>query len=58
LEIDRPVLDLDDDVIFEFSVKWMEDVESGSRAVVLGIAPVKVMVVNKRPVKDDAAMSF
>ena len=56
LEIDGAVLDLDDDVVVELAVERMEVVVGGAGAVVLGIAPVEVVVVDEGAIEDDAAV--
>src|SRR5258708_5659226 len=45
LEIDRAVLDLDDDVLVEFTVERMEIIIGGAAAVVFRISPIQVMVI-------------
>ena len=47
LEIDWPVLDLDDDVVVELPVEALEIVVGGPRAIVLQVAPVHPMVVDE-----------
>ncbi len=56
LKIDWAVLDLDDDVVVEFSVQGVEVVVSGLGAVVMRIAPVEMMVVDKGAIENDAVM--
>ena len=56
LEIDRAVLDLDDDVVVELAVERMEIVIGGLGAVVLGVAPIEMMVVDKRAIENDSAV--
>src|SRR6185369_5744103 len=58
LKIDRPVFDLDDDVVIEFSVERMKNVIGRTRAVVLGISPIEMMVVNKCTVKKNSSVWF
>src|SRR5580704_11275408 len=50
------MFDLDDYVVVEFSVERMEVVVRGTRAIVFRIAPVEMVVVDKRTIKDDAVM--
>ena len=56
LKIDGAVLDLDDDVVVELAIERVEIIVSGFGAVVLGIAPVEMMVVDKGAIENDAAM--
>ena len=56
LEIDRAVLDLDDDVGVELAVERLEIVVGGAGAVVLQIAPVHVVVVDEAAVEEQAAV--
>src|SRR5437660_355316 len=56
LKIDWPRFDLNDYVVVELAVERMEYIVCGSSAVTLGILPVEVMVVDKRPVKKNAAV--
>src|SRR5580704_11951282 len=56
LEVDRAVLDLDDDVVIELAVERMEIVVGGFGAVVFRIAPVEMMVVDESAIEDEAAM--
>ena len=58
LEVDRAVLDLDDDVVVELAVERMEIVVSGSGAIVFGIAPVEMMVVDEGAIEEEAAVRF
>ena len=51
LKIDRPVLDLDNDVVVEFPVERVKNVVRGSRAIRSCITPIQMMVVNKGTVK-------
>src|SRR5256885_5878464 len=50
------MLDLDDDVVFELAVERMKIVVGSFGAVVLGIAPVEMMVVDESAIKHDAVM--
>src|SRR6266705_7176592 len=56
LEVDWAMLDLDDDVVFELAVERMKIVVGGFGAVVLGIAPVEVMIVDESAIKHDAVV--
>ncbi len=56
LEVDWAMLDLDDDVVFELAVEWMKIVVGSFGAVVFGIAPVEVMIVDESTIKHDAMM--
>ena len=56
LEIDRSILDLDDDVVIKLSVERMKDVVSCARPIIFRIAPIQMMVVNKRPIEEQSAM--
>ena len=56
LEINGPVFDLDDDVVIEFSVQWKKNVVRRASPVILGIAPVQVMVVHERPIEKQSAV--
>src|ERR671925_1541437 len=56
LKIDGAVLDLDDDVVIELAIERMKNVVSGPGSVIFGIAPVKMMVVHKRTIHDNAAV--
>ena len=58
LEVNRAMLDLDDDVVFELAVERMKIVVGSLGAVVLGIAPVEMMVVNERAIENDTVMRF
>ncbi len=56
LEIDGAVLDLHDHVVVELAVQLLEIVVGGARAVVLGIVPIHVMVVDEAAIKDETAV--
>ena len=56
LKINGTILDLDDDVVVEFSVQRMEDVISGPGAIVLQISPIQMMVINKCAIEKHASM--
>ncbi len=56
LEIDRAVLDLDNDVVVELAVEGMEIVVGGPGTVILGVAPIEMMVVDKRAIENDPAV--
>ena len=56
LEVDRPVLDLEDDVVVERAVERLEVVHRGARTIVFDIAPVHEVVVDKSAIEDDAAV--
>src|SRR5215470_619756 len=58
LEIDRSVLDLDDDVVPKFPIQRIEDVVSRLGAIVLEIAPIQMMVVNERTIEEHASVRF
>src|SRR5882757_2446021 len=50
------MFDLDDDVVFELAVERMKIVVGSFGAVVFGIAPVEVMIVDESTIKHDAVM--
>ena len=50
------MFDLDDDIVFELSVERMKIVVGGFGAVVFGIPPVEMMVVDERAIENDAVM--
>ncbi len=52
------MFDLNDDVVFEFSVKRMEIIVGGFGAIVFEIAPVEMMVVNECAIEDDTVVRF
>src|ERR1700686_3731877 len=56
LKINWPMLDLNNDVVIEFAIEWMENIVGRPGAVSLGILPVEVMVVHKRSIENDAAV--
>ena len=56
LEIDRPMLDLDDDVVVELPVERMKIVVRGLARSFFEIAPVEMMVVDERAIENDAAV--
>ena len=56
LEVDRAVLDLENDVGVEAAVERMEVVVRCSRAVVLQVAPVHQVVVDEAAIEDDAVV--
>src|SRR5207245_1228129 len=56
LEVDWPVLNLDDDIVVELAVEGMEVVVGGASAVSFRITPVQVMVVNEGAVEQDSGM--
>src|SRR5438132_4199074 len=56
LEVDWAMFDLDDDVVFGLAVERMEIVVGSFGAVVFGIAPVEVMIVDESTIKHDAVM--
>src|SRR5258707_5115904 len=58
LEIDWAVFDLNDDVVFELAVEGMKIVVGSFSAVIFGVAPVEMMVVNERTIEDNTAMRF
>src|SRR5260370_23500256 len=58
LKVNRPVFDLNDDVVLDLAIERLEYVVCSSRAVALGILPIKVMVVDERPVENNAAVGF
>src|ERR1700744_4851729 len=47
LEMDGAVLDLDNDVVIEFAVKGMKDIEGGAGAIGLEVMPIEMMIVDK-----------
>src|SRR5689334_12653626 len=58
LEIDGTILDLDDDVVVELSIQRVKNIVGCPSAVILGIAPIKMMVVNERTIKKNPSMRF
>src|ERR1700684_76897 len=58
LEIDRAMLDLDDDVVVELPVERMKIVVSGLGAIVFRITPIEMMFVNEGAIEDEAAVRF
>src|SRR5580698_8750554 len=56
LEIDRAILDLNDDVVVERAVEGMEIIVGGLGAIIFQIVPIEVMVVHERAIEHDAAM--
>src|SRR6266849_4926702 len=56
LEINRPIFDLDDYIAFEGSIERMKDVVCGSGSIILGVAPIEMMVIDKRPIKKESAV--
>ena len=56
LEVDRAMLDLQDDVVGELPVKVMKVVPRRARSIVFRVAPVHVVVVDEAPIEDDAAV--
>src|SRR5580700_7217686 len=50
------MFDLDDYVVVELAVKRMEVVVGGFGAIILRVAPIEMMVVDKRAIKNDSAM--
>src|SRR5216684_65502 len=56
LEVDRTMFDLDDDVVFELAIERMEIVVGGFSAVIFGVAPVEIMIVDESTIKHDAMM--
>src|SRR5215472_578664 len=56
LEVDGPILDLNDDVVVKLSIERMEIVIGGLGAVIFLLPPVKMVVVNKGAIENDAAM--
>ena len=47
LKVDWTILDLNDDVVVEGAVQWMEIVVGGFRPIVFQIVPVQMVVVNE-----------
>src|SRR5215475_3742653 len=58
LEVDRPVVDLDDDVIFKLPIQRVKDVVGSLRAIIFEIAPIQMMVVNKGTIEKHTALRF
>src|SRR4029077_6257745 len=56
LKINWPILDLNDGVVVELSIERMKIIVRGLRAIVLRTTPTKIMVVNKCPIKNYAAV--
>ena len=56
LEIDRTILDLDDDVVVERAVERMKIVVGRFRAIVFQIVPIEMVVVDEGAIEHDAAM--
>src|SRR5713101_8291624 len=56
LEIDRSILNLDDDVVCKLAVERMKNIIGSSGAIALGIVPVKMMVIDKGPVENDSGV--
>ena len=52
LKIDRPVLDLHHNVVVELTIERLEIVIGCPRAVVLGIVPIHVVVVDEAAVEE------
>ena len=53
LEINRPVLDLDDGIVVEGAIERMEIIIGRFRPIVFQVAPIEVMVVDESAVEDD-----
>src|SRR5437763_16474187 len=58
LKVDWSMFDLNDDIVFEFSIQRMKVVISRLGSIILRIAPVEMMVVNKRTVKKNPTMDL
>ena len=58
LEIDGAVLDLNHGVVVELAVEGMEVVVGGAGAVVVGVLPVHVVVVDEAAIEEQAAMGL
>src|SRR3984893_13039982 len=56
LEIDGTVFDLDDYVVIELAVERMEVVGGRFGAIILGVPPIEMMVVDKGAIENDAAV--
>ena len=56
LEVDWAIFNLDDDVVRKFAVERMKNVVGSFGPVILGIVPIKMVVIDKRPVENDPAM--
>src|SRR6266568_1734593 len=53
LEVDWAIFNLDDDVVRKFAVERMKNVVGSFGTIILGIAPIKMVVIDKRPVEND-----
>ncbi len=58
LEVDGPMLDLDDDVRLEGAVERVEVVIAGASAIGLEVVPVEVIVVDEAAIEHDSAVRF
>src|SRR6266852_1557901 len=56
LEVDWTILNLDDDVVRKSAVERMKNVVCGFGTIALGITPIKMVVIDKRPVENDPAV--
>src|SRR6266699_1705883 len=56
LKVDWAIFNLDDDVIRKFAVERMKNVVGSFGTIILGIAPIKMVVIDKRPVENDPAV--
>src|SRR5216683_3771048 len=56
LEVDGAIFNLNDDVIRKFAVEWMKNVVGSFGPIIRGIAPIKMVVIDKRPVENDPAV--
>src|SRR6266699_3569444 len=56
LEVDWAIFNLDDDVVRKFAVERMKNVVGSFGTIILGIAPIKMVVIDKRPVENDPAV--
>ena len=56
LEINRPILDLNDRVVFEGAVEGMKIIVGGPRPIVFQVTPIQMVVVDEGAIEDDAAV--
>ena len=56
MKIDRPVFDLADYVALELAIQRVKYVIRSPGAIVFGVAPVKMMVIDKSSIKEEAAV--
>src|SRR6202044_4248528 len=56
LEVDRPVLNLHDNVVVKISIQGMKVVVAGAGAIRLSILPIEMIVVYKSAIQNHSAM--